>query len=262
MFKLAANLDWLFQEIPMTERFAAAKRAGFKGVEILFPYRHALRDLVTAREAAGIDVILVNTPLGDDAKGEKGLACLPGRQADFRASLARALEIAKALGAPRLHVVAGIMPEGADRKAFDAAYRENVRYAADACGAAGVVAFLEPLNTRDNPGFYLRSFDLAAEIVNEVASPALRFQFDVYHCQIIHGDLIRRFEALRPLIGHVQVADVPERSEPGSGEINYANVFAAIARSGYDGWVSAEYRPKAGTLAGLGWAKPYGLGSA
>lgn len=245
----------------MSERFAAAAKAGFRAVEILYPYRHALDDLRRAREQAGIDVVLVNSPLGDDAKGEKGLACIPGRERDFRASLDRALDFAKGLGAGIIHVVGGIMPAGADRRAFDRTYRENVRIAADLCGAAGLIACLEPINTRDIPGFYLRSFDLAAEIVTEIASPALRFQFDFYHCQIIHGDLLRRFEALKPLVAHIQVADVPERSEPGTGEINYATVLNAVETSGYAGWVSAEYRPKAGTLAGLGWAKAYGVGN-
>lgn len=259
MIRLAANLDWLFQEIPMSERFAAAARAGFRAVEILFPYRHPLRDLVRARERAGVEVALLNTPLGDEARGEKGMACIPGRKADFRASIARALDYAREIGTKKLHVVAGLMPADADRASFDAAYNENMRYAADACAAVGLVAMVEPINTRDIPNFYLRNFDLAAEIVARIASPSLRLQFDVYHCQIIHGDLLRRFDALKGLVDHVQIADVPERNEPGTGEINYPNVLGAIDRSGYKGWISCEYRPRAGTLAGLGWARPYGI---
>jgi hydroxypyruvate isomerase len=259
MIRLAANLNWLFQEIPMTERFAAAAALGFKAVEILFPYRHGVAELVRAREAAGVEVALINSPMGEEARGEKGLACLPGRQAEFRASLALALDYAKALACRRLHVVAGVVPSGVDRGDCDRAYRENVRVAADICGAAGVTAMIEPINTRDIPGFYLSDYDVAAALVREIASPRLRLQFDFYHCQIIHGDLRRRFDAARDVLDHIQIADVPGRFEPGTGEINYPNVLAAVDASGYAGWVSCEYRPRTETRASLAWAKPYGI---
>ena len=259
MIRLAANLNWLFQEVPMTERFAAAAALGFKAVEILFPYRNDVDDLRRARDAARVEVVLINSPLGDEERGEKGLACVPGRQAEFRASLARALDYARALECPRLHVVAGAVPSGIERRDCERTYRENVVAAAEICGTAGVTVMLEPINTRDIPRFFLADYDFAAALVRDIASPRLRLQFDFYHCQMIHGDMLRRFDAMRDVVEHIQIADVPGRFEPGTGEINYPNVLAAIDASGYAGWVSCEYRPKTETRASLAWAKPYGI---
>jgi len=253
MPRFAANLSMMFNEVSFTERFARAADAGFAAVEYLFPYAQRPGDLARLLQEHGLEQALFNLPPGDWDAGERGLACLPGREVEFAASVDTALEYASALDCPRLHCMAGIVPAGVDRAVAEACYVSNLRYAAARCADAGRTLLIEPINSRDMPGYLLSRQDHAQRIIEQVGADNLRLQFDVYHCQIMHGDLTRHIETLQPLIGHVQVADVPERHEPGSGEINFAHVFQTLDRVGYDGWVGCEYRPAGITEDGLDW---------
>lgn len=253
MPRFAANLSMMFTEVPFLERFARAKAAGFEAVEFLFPYEFPQDEVAAALKEQGLTQALFNMPPGDWTQGERGIAALPGRQDEFHAAVARALEYAEALDCERLHCMAGIIPDGVDPAQAEVVYMENLAYAAAELSAAGRTLLIEPLNHRDAPGYLLTRQDHARGIIERSHLANLRLQFDIYHCQIVHGDLIRWMETLMPLIGHVQIADVPERHEPGTGEINYVNVLAALDRLGYGGWVGCEYRPAAGTEAGLGW---------
>jgi len=261
MLKIAANLTFLFTELPFPERFRAAAEAGFRGVEYLFPYEFASADLARWRAEAGVEQVLINSYAGDWAGGERGLTCLPDRRGEFRDTLGRAIEYAKALQCPRVHLVAGLAPEGGpERRAFEDTYRENVAYAADAFAPHGLTATLEPINGRyDVPGFFLQTTKQARAILAELGKPNVRLQFDAYHVQIMEGDLVRTFQACLPVLGHIQIANPPGRHEPDEGEINYPHFFQAVAASTYDGWLACEYKPKAGTRAGLGWGRPFGL---
>lgn len=251
MPRFAANLSMMFNEVPFLDRFAAAAAAGFTAVEFLFPYDHPVAEVQRRVEAAGLDVVLFNMPPGDWAMGERGIAVFPERRAEFSATLRLALTYAGALGVPRLHLMAGLAPSN-DAVAA-ARYREALREAAEALGAAGLDLLIEPLNRRDMPGYFLDDFNRAAELIGELGLPNLRLQYDIYHRQILHGDVLRSLEALLPLIGHVQTASVPLRHEPGTGELDDFAIFAALDRLGYAGHVGCEYRPAAGTLEGLGW---------
>jgi len=261
MPNFAANLSFLFTELPFLDRFAAARRAGFRGVEFLFPYEHDAREIERRLGDEGLQQVLFNVPPGDWAAGERGFAAVPGREAAFASSLAKAIDFAGRLSCPRLHIMAGIVGPQHDPAACLGAFRANLHRAAEACAAAGIVGTIEPINRRDIPGYFLSSFALARQMIREVASPHLRLQHDFYHAQIIEGDLSRGFAANLPHVAHIQIANPPDRSEPDAGEIAYTHVFDLIDRSGYDGWVGCEYRPRAGTLEGLGWAKPYGIGA-
>ncbi len=251
MPRFAANLSMMFTERPFLERFGAAADAGFEAVEYLFPYDHPAETVAAALRAAGLRQVLFNLPPGDWAKGERGLAALPERAEEFRRSVATALDYAQALDAPLLHVMAGLAP--ADDPAAAAAYLDALRFAADAVGAAGRTLLIEPINRRDMPGYFLDDFDRAAAIIDRLGHPNLRLQFDIYHRQILHGDVLTGLETLMPMIGHVQVASVPKRQEPGTGELDDFRIFAALDALGYDGWVGCEYRPAGATLDGLGW---------
>ncbi|MBM3568633.1 MAG: TIM barrel protein [Alphaproteobacteria bacterium] len=263
MLRLAANLDWLFQELPMERRFAAAAEAGFRGIELLRPYAHRAEDLERWRDASGLQCVLLNVPSGAPDKGEIGFAALPGRESEFRDGLARGLDYCEALNCPRLHVMAGVPAHDADREACAETYIANLRQAAEKAAARGVTVLIEPLNARDIPGYFLATNAQARLTIDMVEHANLRLQFDAYHTQISEGDLFRRFATFRPLIGHVQVADPPERHEPGKGEINYPNLLRLIEASDYAGWVSAEYRPStADTRRSLAWGQAWGLKSA
>jgi 2-dehydrotetronate isomerase len=256
MPRLAANLGWLFAERPFLERFGAAAAAGFAAVELLSPYEHAPAAVRAELERFGLSQLGINTPLGRE--GESGLAALPGREREWREAFARALDYAAAIGARSIHCLAGCVPPE-KRPAAETVFVGNLAAAAAEAAKAGIMLLLEPLNLRDRPDYFLSRVEQAADIVRKVGAPNLRIQFDFYHVQIMSGDLIRRFEAHLPLIGHVQIASVPERREPDEGEVNYPHILAALDRLGYAGFVGCEYRPHGRTEDGLGWARPFGL---
>ena len=258
MPQLAANLSTLFTEMPFLERFGAAARAGFRAVECQHPYAEAPEAIAGRLREHGLELVLFNGPAGNSAAGERGLAGLPGRQQDFRASIRRAMEYLEATGCRRLHVMAGLVPAGADRAAHLARYVESVQEAAGLLAPLGVTALLEPINTRvDVPGYLMDSTQLALECMRRSGCENVKLQYDVYHMQIMEGDLARSIERLLPHIGHIQIADNPGRHEPGSGEIAFDFLLRRIDALGYAGWVGCEYLPAAGTLAGLGWARQY-----
>lgn len=262
MIRLAANLSMLFTEHDFLERFGAAASAGFCGVEYLFPYAFEPSELRAALDDNGLTQVLFNLPPGDWDAGERGLASLPGREAEFRDSLVEGIRYAEALDCPRLHAMAGLLPEDADdeiRAAHLATYIDNLRFAAGELARVGRTLLIEPINRRDMPGFFLSRQAQAREVVARVGADNLKVQFDLYHCQITEGDLIRTMETQFPYIGHVQIAGVPERHEPDVGEVYYPAVLARLNALGYDGWVGCEYRPAADTRAGLGWGRAYGL---
>jgi 2-dehydrotetronate isomerase len=261
MPKFAANLTMLFTEMEFPARFAAAAEAGFKGVESLFPYVRGTGELSDCLGAADLELVLINMPAGDWEGGERGLTCLPDRRQEYRDGIGRAIEYAQALGCPNIHSVAGLAPEGgAERAAFEDTYRENLAWAADQLAPLGLNLMIEPINgKRDVPGMFLQTTSQARGIMAELGKPNLRLQFDVYHVQIMEGDLVRRFEDCLPDIGHVQIANPPDRRGPDEGEINFPYLFDAIDVAGYGGWIGCEYKPRAGTRAGLGWGADYGL---
>ncbi len=249
--KFAANLSFLFQELDFTDRFAAARKAGFSAVEMLFPYDlppESLKTLLTDNELV---LALFNLPPGDWQAGDRGMAAISGRQSEFAASVQQALDRALELGVTRLHMMAG----NADPRDRDAraTYLENLRLAASRAIPHGIEIMIEPINTRDMPGYFLNDFDLAETLIREAGLPNVRLQFDIYHRQIMCGDVTRGLERLMPLIGHVQVASVPDRTEPGRGELDDLRIFETLHALGYAGYVGCEYRPEAGTAAGLGW---------
>jgi 2-dehydrotetronate isomerase len=258
MPKFAANLSMLYNEHAFLDRFAAAAADGFKAVEYLFPYEHPAAEIAARLKAHGLQQVLFNAPPGDWAAGERGTACLPGREAEFRDGVKRAIDYARALDCPRIHLMAGLAPEsdsGADRATLRKIYLTNLAWAA--AQAKDIDFLMEPINTRDIPCFFLNRQDHAHEIVLEVGAPNLKVQMDLYHCQIVEGDLAKKIEMYLPSgrVGHLQIAGVPERQEPDVGEINHPYLFALIDRLGWKGWIGCEYRPKAGTSAGLGWMK-------
>ncbi|GLK81012.1 2-oxo-tetronate isomerase [Methylopila turkensis] len=255
MPRFAANLTMMFNERPFLDRFAAAADAGFTAVEFLFPYDHA-PDVVAAKlQAADLTQALFNMPPGDWAAGERGIAALPGREAEFDAGVDTAMAYAEATGVKRLHMMAGLVP--ADDPAANAAYRRAVRVAAEKLAEKGVDLLLEPINGRDMLGYFLNDFGKAAEIIAELNLPNVKLQYDVYHRQILHGDVLVSLEAMLPIVGHVQIASVPKRNEPNTGELNDSAIFAALDRLGYDGFVGCEYRPAGVTEDGLGWLRPH-----
>ena len=253
MPKFAANLSMMFTEWDFLDRFAAAADNGFSAVEFLFPYAHAPDEIARRLEAAHLTQALFNLPPGDWDKGERGMACVPERAADLRAAVATALPYAEATGVRRLHLMSG----HGDRHdpAAVAAYKAAIRHACEAVSPLGIDILIEPINGRDMPGYFLNDFPFAASLIAELALPNLKLQFDIYHRQILHGDVTKGLDALMPVIGHVQVASVPKRHEPGTGELDDARIFAHLDHLGYDGYVGCEYRPAAGTVAGLGWFK-------
>jgi 2-dehydrotetronate isomerase len=251
--RFAANLSMMFQEHAFLDRFAAARAAGFDGVEFLFPYAFPAEEIAARLRGSGLAQALFNMPPGDWDKGERGVAALPGREAEVATGVDRALSYAEALGCTRLHCMAGIPPAGADRTACRAAFVANLRHAARACAAKGVTLVIEPINTRDIPGYFLNYQRDARAIIEEVGADNLRLQLDLYHCQIMEGDLAAHVREFLPITGHVQIAGVPERHEPDVGEVNYPYLFDLLDSLGYDGWVGCEYRPKGRTEDGLGW---------
>ncbi|TPE47701.1 hydroxypyruvate isomerase [Amaricoccus solimangrovi] len=262
MPRFSANLSFLYAELPFLDRFAAAAEDGFPAVEYVSPYEHPPEAVAAALRSAGLTQALFNLPAGDWAGGERGIGCLPDRVDEFRASVGTAIRYAEALGCDKVNCLAGIAPAGADRAELEAVLVANLRHAAPRFAEAGIRLLLEPINLRDMPGFLIPTTDDAGRILDAVGSDNLHIQYDVYHQQVMRGDLIGTFARLRGRIAHVQIADNPGRGEPGTGEINYPFVLRELDRLGYDGFVGCEYKPKAGTSAGLGWMKPYLTGRA
>jgi len=259
MPKLAANLSMMFNEVPFPERFTAAARAGFKGVEFLFPYDHAPGDLAEALRTNGLRQVLFNLPPGDWEAGERGLGALPGREAESRAGLERALPYVQALDCRTVHMMAGIPPEGADPMACRQTLAANLNAAAEFFAPHGVTVLLEPINSRDIPGYFLNHQGQAVALIEAVGAANAGLQMDFYHCQIVDGDLASHLRANFAHIRHIQIAGVPERHEPDRGEVNYPYLFDLMDELGYEGWVGCEYRPAGDTLAGLGWARVHGI---
>lgn len=257
MPKLAANLTMLFNEWDFLDRFRAAADAGFKAVECLFPY--AYDPLVLRRKLAdhGLVQVLHDTPAGDWVGGERGIACLPDRIAEFEAGIDQAIAYATSLGCRQVNCLAGIRPADLDVKDARATFVRNLRYAAPRLKAAGIRLLIEPINTRDVPDFFLCRTSQALDIIEAVQADNLFLQYDVYHMQIMEGDLARTIERNATRIAHIQIADSPGRHEPGTGEIHYPFLLAFLDRIGYSGWVGCEYTPAARTEAGLGWTRQY-----
>lgn len=266
MVKFAANLSMLYTEHGFLDRFQAAAEDGFKGVEFMFPYAWPAHELAARLRGSGLAQALFNAPPGREDAGERGLACLPGREAEFRDGIVRALEYAEALSCPRVHVMAGLAPQGLDRARLRDTYVGNLAWAAQAAAKAGRDVLMEPINTRDIPGYFLNRQADAHAIAAEIGAANLKVQMDLYHCQIVEGDLETRIRQYLPTgrVGHIQIAGVPARHEPDVGEVNYPHLFKVLDEVGYDGWIGCEYRPANGTRAGLAWlrsARAAGLGA-
>jgi hydroxypyruvate isomerase len=251
----AANLTMMFNEVPFLDRFDAAAKAGFSAVEFLFPYEHPPEAIGERLKRNGLTQALFNLPPGDWVAGEKGFAALPDRFADMQQSLRTALPYARATGVKRLHLMAGIAERG-DPKAV-AAFRRSVTWAAEFLAGQGLDLVIEPINARNVPGYFLNDFAFARDLIADLDLPNLKLQFDIYHCQIIHGDVTMRLRDMMPVIGHIQIASIPSRHEPDGEELNYPFLFEELDRLGYGGFVGCEYNPRGNTVEGLGWFKPY-----
>jgi 2-dehydrotetronate isomerase len=255
--RFSANLSMMYAEHPFLDRFAAAAADGFTAVEYLFPYEYPAPQLRGLLDGNGLQQVLFNAPPGDFDAGERGIASLPGREAEFRNGFHRALDYAEVMDCPRVHVMAGLVPAGAERDEQMKVYRDNLGWAAGRAQTRGVDVLIEPINQRDMPGYLLSLQDEAQQIVVEIGAPNLKVQLDLYHCQITEGDLTMRLRSDLPTgrVGHLQIAGVPDRHEPDIGELAIDHLFAVIDELGFDGWVGCEYRPAAGTTEGLGWMK-------
>ncbi len=258
MPRLAANLSMMFNEVDFMERFGAAAAAGFKGVEYLFPYDFPADQIGEQLDKHGLQQVLFDFPAGDFNGGERGIAIQPDRRAEFQDGVGQALEYAKTLNCERLTVLAGLAPQGTSIDELNETLVDNLKFAATEAASSGVNVLLEPLNTIDAPGFFVFRTDHALSLIDAAGAPSnLRLQYDVYHMQIMEGDLVRTVDANLDRIGHFQIADNPGRNEPGTGEINYPNVLRHIDQTTYDGWVGCEYKPAGDTVTGLSWASEY-----
>lgn len=255
MPRFAANVSTMFQELAVADRFAAARDCGFKAVEFLHPYTWPIDEVQDWLRQSALELILINTPTGE---GEVGLAALPGREQDFHRLFEQTLGYAEGLGVPMIHVLAG--RDSKNRQASSAKFVEQARWAADLAQQAGINLLLEPLNTRDVPGYLHTHCDETVRLINDIARSNVRLQFDFYHSQIMGGDLAASLSRHLDVIGHIQFSSVPGRHEPQYGEVNVHWLFNYLDELGYSGWVGCEYTPKAGTRAGLGWAQPWGIG--
>lgn len=247
----------MFNEVDFLDRFAAAAKAGFKGVEYLFPYDYDKGRLAEKLKENELAQVLHNLPAGDWGGGERGIGCLPGRVGEFQEGVSKAIEYATALECSQVNCLAGIAPEGADPDKLRDTFVSNLKFASEKLKEAGIRLVVEPINTRDIPGFFLNHTAQARSIIEDVGSDNLFLQHDIYHMQIMEGDLARTIESNIDIIRHVQIADNPGRNEPGTGEINYPFLFGHLDSVGYNGWIGCEYRPQSTTEAGLGWAAPY-----
>lgn len=253
MPRFCANLSMLFTELPFLDRFEAAAAAGFAGVEYLFPYEYEPGEIADRLKAHGLSQVLFNMPPGDWAAGERGLAALPDRVAEFREGVTRAAQYAQALGCRNVHCMAGIVPAGIDAATARQTYLENVRLAAREFSDHGINVLIEPINTRDMPGYFLNRTQQAIDLISEAGAGNIFLQYDCYHMQIMEGDLTATIGRHLPSIAHIQVADTPGRNEPGTGEIHYPFIFSHLDRIGYAGWVGCEYRPRTTTADSLRW---------
>ena len=262
MPRFSANLSFLFNEVAFVDRFAAAAAAGFRAVEFAFGYEHSEHELAAQLRDHGLEQVLINTPPGNWTAGERGLGAVPGREREFADGISTALRYAQALSCPRIHAMAGIVPDQADagrRPQCRSTFVRNLRLAAREAAAQGVELTIEPINHRDMPGYFLTTQADAHAIREEVGAENLKVQMDLYHAQIVEGDLSEKIRRWLPHIGHIQVAGVPGRHEPDIGEINYYALFALLDELGYRGWIGCEYRPLRDTLSGLGWMKRLAL---
>ena len=257
MPRFSANPSMLFPEHDVLDRFDAAARAGFPGVEYVSPYEHPAEVVAERLARNGLTQALFNMPAGDWAGGERGIGCLPDRVDEFKTGVDQAIEYASALECDRVNCLAGILPQGVSPDAARETFTSNLRYAAGRLAEAGIKLLIEAINTRDLPGFFLTNTRQAVDIIEAVGSDNLFVQYDIYHMQIMEGHLAKTIEAHLPRIAHIQLAEVPGRHEPGTGEIDYGFLLDFIDRAGYDGWIGCEYIPKASTVEGLGWTKPY-----
>lgn len=268
MPRFAANLSMLYPELDFLDRFEAAAKDGFEAVEYLFPYAWEAREIAARLQGNGLQQVLFNTAPGNWDGGERGLACIPGREAEFAAAIEQALSYAQALQCPRIHAMAGLVPAGTTREAVRATYVANLRKAAAVAATQGVDLLLEPINTRDIPGFFLNRQDDAHRLVEEIGASNVKVQFDLYHCQVVEGDVAMKIRQYLPTgrVGHFQIAGVPQRHEPDLGELHHPYLFGVIdevaAQCGWQGWVGCEYRPArgtqpGGTSAGLGWMQEW-----
>lgn len=260
MPKFAANLSLMFTEVDFLDRFEAAANAGFKAVECVFPYAYSAAEIKRRLDDHGLFLVKFNLPPGNLDAGDFGLTAMPGRKLEFRDSVKTAIEYARVLDCHQLHALAGLVPRGTDRKACMETYLENLGFAAATLADHGVQLLIEAINTRDFPGYFLSLTARALEVLEMVASENLFLQYDVYHAQIMEGNLAETIRAHIDVIRHFQIAGVPGRYEPDVGEINYPFLFDLIDSLGYDNWIGCEYHPRAGTVEGLGWAKAYGIG--
>jgi hydroxypyruvate isomerase len=257
MPRFSANISMLFKEVEFPERFEAAAQAGFKAVEIQFPYGWSKRQLGEIAPHAGVEVVLINIPAGDPEKGDRGIACLPDRVAEFREGVARAVEYAGALGCKQMNCLAGVAPRNVDGAKLRETYVSNLRYTAGELALRGMTLLIEPINTQTVPGFYLNKSAQALAIIDEAGAANLKLQYDLFHMRIMGEDLAKTIEANLARIGHMQVADVPGRHEPGMGKIDFPLLFDLIDRLGYKGWIGAEYIPTGKTADSLAWVKKY-----
>ena len=259
MPRFAANLSMMFNEMPFLDRFAAARKAGFEGVEFLFPYDFPAAEIRARLHGEGLTQALFNMPPGDWANGERGLASLPGRQMEFREGVKRALDYAAALECRHVHCMAGIPRDDVAPGTAAAMYAANLAWATEQAAPAGVKLVIEPINHRDMPGYFLHTQAQGAAVIEAIGRDRLGLQFDLYHVQITEGDISKRMEKHLPVIAHMQIADVPARNEPGTGELGWSYLFKRMDELGYDGWVGCEYRPAGETVAGLGWRERFAV---
>ena len=260
MPKFAANLTMLFNEVPFLERFGEAASSGFDAVEFLFPYDFEKSTLAELLKKHGLKLVLHNLPAGDWGRGERGIACHPDRAEEFRQGVGRAIDYAAALGCPKVNCLAGVLPPGVSAEAARKTLVANLRYAAPRLADAGLGLLLEPVNSRDIPGFFIDRTAPALGVIAEVGAENLKLQYDIYHAQVMEGDLARTIERAFARIGHIQLADNPGRNEPGTGEINFPYLFQRIDELGYAGWIGCEYKPRATTAGGLSWLEAYRTG--
>ncbi|MBN2437935.1 MAG: hydroxypyruvate isomerase [Deltaproteobacteria bacterium] len=256
MIRFSANLTMLFSDVDFLDRFERAAKAGFKAVEYMFPYTYPKEKLTERLQKYGLQQVLFNLPAGDWAAGDRGLACLPGREEEFRNGVGLAIEYAKALGCPLVNCLVGKTPAGAPEEARRT-LKDNLRFAASALEKEKIRFLFEPLNIRDMPGFYLCGTGSALKLIEEVNHPNLWLQYDIYHMQVTEGNLMQTIQENFKRIAHIQIADNPGRNEPGTGEINFPNIFRFLDKIGYSGWIGCEYKPLGKTEEGLVWMKPY-----
>jgi len=257
MPRFAANLSMMYNEVPFLERFAAAAADGFEAVEYLFPYEYPPEEIAARLQAHGLVQALFNLPPGDWAAGDRGMACHPGREAQFAQSVQDALPYAQATGCRHLHAMAGLLPQGVTPQQARATYVANLRAATHALAPHDITLLIEPINTRNMPGYFLNFQQQAHDVLADVGAANLKVQMDFYHCQIMEGDLAKRLQRHIGGVGHVQVAGVPDRHEPDSGEVAYGYLFDQLDALGYKGWIGCEYIPAGSTSAGLGWLRDY-----